>query len=105
MGLRRAIFEPLQGVELEWAISAICAGGLDPSQFLLEERRSTFIAGGGVQVVHKLVSVKWLATGVQRQYSNGRGGGWPFEFEHDLRAGLYASAWPTAPAAASGARE
>ena len=97
MSLKRAVFAPLEGAELEGAVEAILHAGLAPEAFILEERRTEQVFGGGGSVVHKLVSVKRLANGTQRQYSTGRGGGWPFEFERDLRCGFYAYSWPSHP--------
>ena len=66
--------------------------GLDPAEFALEERRTDVRFPGGDRRIYKLVSVKRLTIGIQRQYNTGPGGGWPFEFERDLRVGLYGKA-------------
>jgi hypothetical protein len=79
------MFAPLEGAELEGAVAAIVNAGFDPVDFLLEERCSIVRQPGGSQKVYKLVSVKRLTIGFQRQYNCGPGGGWPFEFERDLR--------------------
>ena len=89
MTVRRAVFAPLEGVEYECAIDAIVRAGLDPAEFALEERRTDVRFPGGEHRVYKLVSVKRLTVDVQRQYNTGMGGGWPFEFERDLRVGIY----------------
>jgi hypothetical protein len=81
----RATFAPLEGAEFEGAIAAIVDAGFDPADFMLEERCSIARQPGGRQRIHKLVSVKRLTVGFQRQYSCGPGCGWPFEFERDLR--------------------
>ena len=83
--MRRAVFAPLEGVEHSSAITAIVNGGFDPVEFALEERCTTVRQPGGGQRVHKLISVKRLTVGFQRQYNSGPGGGWPYEFERDLR--------------------
>ena len=85
MTSRREVFAPLQGVEYAAAMSAIVSGGFEPAEFVLEERCSVVRQPGGGQRVSKLVSVKRLTVGFQRQYNSGPGGGWPYEFERDLR--------------------
>ena len=85
MTSRREVFAPLTGAEHTSAISAIVSGGFEPAEFVLEERCSTVRQPGGVQRVYKLISVKRLTVGFQRQYNSGPGGGWPYEFERDLR--------------------
>ena len=85
MTARRAVFAPLAGAEFEGAIAAIVAAGFDPADFMLEERCSLVRQPGGHQRIDMLVSVKRLTVGFQRQYHCGPGGGWPFEFERDLR--------------------
>ncbi len=103
MSLKRAGFAPLEGAEFQNALNAILCAGLEPSDFDLEERRTEGYGRGGT-AVHKLVSIKRRSTGIQRQYSTGRGGGWPFEFERDLGSGFYGHPWPTHPGAPSAAR-
>ena len=103
MSCKRPMFAPLQGAELEAAVSAIMRAELPPADFALEERRTEQNFALGAVQVHKLISVKRLANGRQRQYSTGRGGGWPFEFERDLRYGFYASPWPSQPGISGGA--
>ena len=100
--MRRAVFAPLEGAELAAAENAILRVGLDPGEFVMEERRTEQTFGGGASAVHKLISVKRLTTGAQRQYSTGRGGGWPFEFERDLRCGFYDRPWPAEPGISRG---
>ena len=90
MTSKREMFAPLEGAEYSSAIAAIVGGGLEPADFVLEERRSSVRQPGGVQKVHKLISVKRLTGGFQRQYNCGPGGGWPYEFERDLAKGCYA---------------
>ena len=85
MTSKRAMFAPLAGAELDGARAAIVGAGLDPADFMLEERCTIVRQPGGSQRVYKLVSVKRLTVGFQRQYNCGPGGGWPFEFERDLR--------------------
>ena len=97
----RSTFSTLEGGELELAINAITRAGLEPSEFALEERRTDPYALKGA-TVHKLISIKRIANGRQRQYVTGRGGGWPFEFERDLQCGFFGSEWPTAPGALAG---
>ena len=103
MTMKRAVFALLQGAELAAALRAIEQAELDPAEFALEERRTDHPLPGGQNAVHKLVSVKRLTTGMQRQYAAGRGGGWPYEFERDLRCGVYGKSFPSAPGASSGA--
>lgn len=79
------MFTPLEGSEHACAIVAIADGGFDPTDFVLEERCTSVRQPGGSQRVHKLISVKRLTVGFQRQYNSGPGGGWPYEFERDLR--------------------
>jgi hypothetical protein len=79
------MFAPLAGAEFDGAIAAITGAGFDPADFMLEERCSIVRQPGGSQRIYKLVSVKRLTVGFQRQYNCGPGGGWPFEFERDLR--------------------
>jgi hypothetical protein len=86
---RRAVFEPLEGAEYRCAVEAILGAGLEPAEFALEERRTEVRYPGGNHRVYKLVSIKRLSVGMQRQYNTGPGGGWPFEFERDLRVGIY----------------
>jgi hypothetical protein len=100
--MKRAVFAPLEGPELASALSAIARAGLDPAEFVLEERRNDQSFPGGQVAVYKLISVKRLATGMQRQYSKGRGGGWPFEFERDLLCGVFNQPFPGRPGAFSG---
>ena len=99
MSLKRPTFLPLEGSELESATDAISRAGLSPGEFVLEERRTHNAPGFAV---HKLVSIKRNTNGTQRQYNTGRGGGWPFEFERDLRCGFYGGAWPCTPGIAGG---
>ena len=103
MTMKRGVFAPLQGAELAVALRAIDQAELDPAEFALEERRTDQRLAGGQHAVHKLISVKRLTTGMQRQYAGGRGGGWPYEFERDLRCGVYGKSYPCAPGASSGA--
>ncbi|MGZ5036752.1 MAG: hypothetical protein ACXWGT_08210 [Usitatibacter sp.] len=85
MSARRSAFNPLQGAEKESALAAIRNAGFDVEEFVLEERRSEMrLPGGGVRV-YKLISVKRVTVGFQRQYNTGAGSGWPYEFERDLR--------------------
>ncbi len=79
------MFSPLAGAEFDGALEAIVGAGFDPADFMLEERCTVVRHPGGSQRVYKLVSVKRLTVGFQRQYNCGPGGGWPFEFERDLR--------------------
>ena len=79
------MFAQLEGTEHACAIAAIVNGGFDPAEFILEERCSSVRQPGGGQRVYKLISVKRLTVGFQRQYNSGPGGGWPYEFERDLR--------------------
>jgi hypothetical protein len=102
-GMKRAVFAPLEGAELDCALAAIVRVGLEPRDFVLEERRTDQYLAGGHSLIHKLISVKRLTSGVQRQYGTGRGGGWPFEFERDLRRGIYEKGFPAAPGVSSGA--
>ena len=85
MSSKREIFGPLEGAEQASALAAIVGGGFDPAEFVLEERCSIVRQPGGGQRVYKLISVKRLTVGFQRQYNSGPGGGWPYEFERDLR--------------------
>lgn len=101
--MKRAIFACLEDPERAAAVSVILRAGLEPNEFVLEERRTDHNFGGGASSVHKLISVKRSVTGAQRQYSTGRGGGWPFEFERDLRCGFYDHDWPAEPGISSGA--
>jgi hypothetical protein len=105
MTVRRPMFAPLEGSERDSAVNAIARAELQPTEFVMEERRTQQNFARGSVVVHKLISIKRVTTGAQRQYSTGRGGGWPFEFERDLRCGLYDRAWPSEPAMAAGAGE
>ena len=82
---KRDMFGPLEGVERASALEAIASGGFDVGEFVLEERCSILRQPGGVQRTHKLISVKRITVGFQRQYSCAPGGGWPYEFERDLR--------------------
>ena len=102
MTSRREMFASLEGAELAGAIAALVNGGFDPAEFILEERCSTVRQPGGVQRVHKLISVKRVTVGFQRQYNSGPGGGWPYEFERDLRLLVFGEALldPMAPARA-----
>jgi hypothetical protein len=104
MSARRPIFAPLQGTERDSAANAIARANLDLAEFVLEERRTEQIFARGNSVVHKLISIRRVTTGAQRQYSTGRGGGWPFEFERDLRLGFYDRPWPSAPGYVAEAR-
>lgn len=79
------MFAPLEGAECEGAVAVIVGAGFDPADFMLEERCSVVRQPGGGQRTYKLVSVKRLTVGFQRQYNTGPGSGWPFEFERDLR--------------------
>lgn len=97
MSVKRPMFAPLEGSELDSAVNAIARAELEPAEFVLEERRTEHNFARGSAVVHKLISIKRVTTGAQRQYSTGRGGGWPFEFERDLRCGLYDRSWPPEP--------
>ncbi len=103
MSVKRSVFAPLEGKERDSAVSAIAGAELEPAEFVLEERRTEQVFARGSTVVHKLISVKRVTTGAQRQYSTGRGGGWPFEFERDLRCGLYDRSWPSQPGNLTGA--
>ena len=103
MLVKRSMFAPLEGNERDSAVDAIARAELDPAEFVLEERRTEQNFARGSTVVHKLISVKRVSTGAQRQYSTGRGGGWPFEFERDLRCGLYDRLWPSQPGNLTGA--
>ena len=89
MTSKREAFVPLEGNEYGSAIAAIVGGGLEPADFVLEERRSNVRQPGGILKVHKLISVKRLTGGFQRQYNGGPGGGWPYEFERDLAKGCF----------------
>ena len=89
---RRAAFAPLQGAELASAMAAIRDAGFDAAEFILEERSNELRLPGGGLRVHKLISVKRVTVGFQRQYHGGPGGGWPYEFERDLRVLLYGPA-------------
>jgi hypothetical protein len=89
LSTKRAVFAPMEGAELDTAIEAILSAEFAPAEFLLEERRTDLRFPGGDRRVLKLVSVKRLTEGIQRQYNTGSGGGWPFEFERDLRLGLF----------------
>jgi hypothetical protein len=82
---KREVFAPLQGAEYTVAIAAIVNGGFDAAEFVLEERCSIVRQPGGGQRIYKLISVKRITVGFQRQYNSGPGGGWPYEFERDLR--------------------
>jgi hypothetical protein len=82
---RREVFAPLDGAEYASAIAALENAGFDAAQFVLEERCSIVRQPGGGQRIYKLVSVKRITAGLQRQYNSGPGGGWPYEFERDLR--------------------
>ena len=77
-------FAPMTEPEFSSAMTAIAERGFDPADFVLEERRTNIRQPGGSVKVLKLVSVKRLATGFQRQYNSGPGGGWPYEFGRDL---------------------
>lgn len=85
MTSKREAFAPLEGAEHTSAMEAIVACGFDPAEFVLEERCSFVRQPGGGQRVYKLISVKRITVGFQRQYNSGPGGGWPYEFERDLR--------------------
>lgn len=85
MTTRREAFAPLDGTEQQCALTAIAEGGFEPAEFVLEQRCSTVRQPGGAQRVYKLISVKRITIGFQRQYNSGPGGGWPYEFERDLR--------------------
>jgi hypothetical protein len=73
-------------------MEAIVGGGFDAAEFMLEERCSIVRQPGGTQRVYKLISVKRLTIGFQRQYNSGPGGGWPYEFERDLRLLVFGQA-------------
>ena len=85
MTSKREVFAPLEGAEYTCAMAAIVNGGFNPAEFALEERCSIVRQPGGGQRIYKLISVKRLTIGFQRQYNSGPGGGWPYEFERDLR--------------------
>lgn len=87
--VKRESFLPLEGGEYTTAIAAIVGAGFEPAEFALEERRTDLRGPGGIHRVHKLISVKRLTVGYQRQYNSGPGGGWPYEFERDLRLRVY----------------
>ena len=89
MSVRRAVFNPLEGMEYATAIAAILNAGFHPEEFILEERCSEVRFPGGAVRVYKLISVKRVTVGFQRQYNSGPGGGWPYEFERDLRVLLF----------------
>jgi hypothetical protein len=89
LSTRRSVFTPLEGPECQCAVEAIAHAGLELAAFVLEERRTDVRYPGGDHRIYKLVSVNCLTVGIQRQYSTGPGGGWPFEFERDLRVGMY----------------
>jgi len=84
MKVRRDAFAPMTEPEYSSALATLVEGGFEPADFLLEERSSRMRMPGGAVKVHKLVSVKRLATGFQRQYNSGPGSGWPYEFGRDL---------------------
>jgi hypothetical protein len=86
MKARRDAFAPMTEPEFSSALATLVDGGFEPADFLLEERCSNFRMPGGVVRISKLVSVKRLATGFQRQYTSGPGSGWPYEFGRDLGA-------------------
>ena len=92
---RRDAFTPMTEPEFSSALATLQEGGFEAADFLLEERRSNVRMPGGAVKVYKLVSVKRLATGFQRQYNSGPGSGWPYEFGRDL--GLLAFGARTAP--------
>jgi hypothetical protein len=98
---RRSVFAPLEGPEYRCAVEAIANAGLELAAFVLEERRTDVRFPGGDHRVYKLVSVNCVAARMQRQYSTGPGGGWPFEFERDLRMGMYGKRAKAADRAAS----
>jgi hypothetical protein len=106
MGVKREVFAPLDGAEHKTAIAAIEKAGLDPSEFVLEERCARPPLRTPSTSAHKLISVKRLTNGTQRQYGSGRGGGWPYEFERDLRMFFYGrpnvGGYPRRPGAAAG---
>lgn len=85
MTSKREAFGPLEGAEHASATAAIVTGGFDPADFVLEERCTIVRQPGGGQRIYKLISVKRITVGFQRQYNSGPGGGWPYEFERDLR--------------------
>ena len=80
----RNVFAPMTDPEHSAALGQIAERGFDPAGFVLEERCSNFRMPGGSVKVTKLVSVKRIATGFQRQYNSERGSGWPYEFGRDL---------------------
>jgi hypothetical protein len=103
---RREVFGPLTGAEYTSAIAAIVAGGFEATEFVLEERCSTVRQpGGGQPRIYKLISVKRLTIGFQRQYNSGPGGGWPYEFERDLRLLVFGHPMLEQQPAETGARQ
>ncbi len=86
------------------AIEAISGNGFEPAEFALEERCSVNRLPGGVQRIHKLISVKRLTVGFQRQYNCGPGGGWPYEFARDLRLLVFGNPTSEAVARRDGAK-
>ena len=96
-------FAPLEGVELETALRVIERAGLERADFVLEERRTDREIIAAHILVHKIIRVRTVATGMERQYGTGRSGaGWPSEFERDLRQGLYSTDFPAEPGVRKG---
>jgi hypothetical protein len=81
---RKDLFAPMTEPEYSSAVEALVERGFAPADFVLEERCSNVRQPGGKVKIHKLVSVKRITTGFQRQYNCGPGGGWPYEFGRDL---------------------
>lgn len=104
MTSKRDAFTPLEGTEYACAMGAITEGGFDPGEFVLEERCSIIRQPGGTQRIYKLISVKRLTVGFQRQYNSGPGGGWPYEFERDLRLLVFGPAQLNRPPVRAGGR-
>lgn len=73
MNERSGVFAPLAGTDYECAIRAIVNSGREPAEFVLEERCTDIQLPGGTTRSYKLVSVKRLTAGLQRQYNTGRG--------------------------------
>jgi hypothetical protein len=102
--MKRAELTPMEGIELEYAKRAIAAAGLDPADFALEQELCEQELPFGQSRRSTVISVTRVTTGAQRLYGTGRGGGWPHEFELDLRDGVYGRDFPTSPGAQSGQR-
>jgi hypothetical protein len=83
-----ADFASLAGAELDLATKAIARARCCPDEFELQERRKPVPSPTGV-FLYKVIDVTRVTTGRRRQYHNGRGGGWPFEFERDLLRGFF----------------